>query len=156
MRSAEAWVLDASVLFGWFANCRSTAPALAVLETTTLEQRLAPDLVLIELLNAGWKSQRVGAITTEQFEAMATLTPQLLGEIVPSESLTKAAMRWCQRLDHPAYECLYLALAENRQAPLITADQRLLQRLKRVGAASDLVIDLNAWSIPSDAGSAPP
>ena len=148
MSSAKALVLDASVLFGWFANCRTTAPALALLEATTVEQRLAPDLVLIELLNAGWKSHRAGVITTEQFEAMATHTPQLLGAIVPSGELLEAAWRWCTILDHPAYDCLYLALAERRQAPLITADQRLLQRLNKLGAPSDLAIDLNAWALP--------
>jgi predicted nucleic acid-binding protein len=142
-------VLDASVLFGWFANCRSTAPALAVLEATTLEQRLAPDLVLIELLNAGWKSERAGLITGVQCEAMASLTPQLLGEIVPSIELLEAAWRWCRRLDHPAYDCLYLALAERRHAPLITADQKLLQRLSRAGAPADLAIYLHAWAPPN-------
>ena len=145
MSSAKALVLDASVLFGWFANCRTTAPAVALLEATAVEQRLAPDLVLIELLNAGWKSHRAGVITIEQFEAMATHTPQLLGEIVPSGDLLEAALRWCTVLDHPAYDCLYLALAERRQAPLITADQRLLQRLNHLGAPRDLAIDLNAW-----------
>ncbi|MCP9776090.1 type II toxin-antitoxin system VapC family toxin [Cyanobium sp. WAJ14-Wanaka] len=141
--------MDASVLFGWFANCSSTAQALAVLEHTTLEQRIAPDLVLIELLNAGWKSNRAGAITSQQFEAMATLTPQLLGEITPSASLMTMALRWCRELDHPAYDCLYLALAEQRQATLITADQRLLKRLQIAGASPALAVDLNQWQAPT-------
>jgi predicted nucleic acid-binding protein len=32
-------------------------------------------------------------------------------------------------LRHPAYECFYLALAEERRAKLVTADRRLLGRL---------------------------
>ncbi len=31
-------------------------------------------------------------------------------------------------LDHPAYDCFYLALAEARDAPMVTADRRLLNR----------------------------
>ena len=33
-------------------------------------------------------------------------------------------------LDHPVYDCLYLALAEAEDARLVTADQRLLTRLR--------------------------
>jgi predicted nucleic acid-binding protein len=32
-------------------------------------------------------------------------------------------------LDHPVYDCFYLALAEIEQNAMVTADQRLLTRL---------------------------
>jgi predicted nucleic acid-binding protein len=32
-------------------------------------------------------------------------------------------------LDHPAYDCFYLALAEQRGSIVVSADRRLLQRL---------------------------
>ncbi len=32
-------------------------------------------------------------------------------------------------LRHPVYDCFYLALAEAEEAPLVTADRRLLTRL---------------------------
>jgi len=141
------WVLDASVMFGWFAACPTSDAAVAVLEQTQTTQRLAPDLALIELVNAGWKSHRAGAITSDQWHAMAKLTPDLLGEVVGSTSaLLQTALRWCERLDHPAYDCLYLALAEQRQATLITADQRLLKVIAAVDGARHLAIGLQTWS----------
>jgi predicted nucleic acid-binding protein len=34
-------------------------------------------------------------------------------------------------LDHPVYDCFYLALAERERAPLISADKRLLAAAQR-------------------------
>jgi len=129
----QLWVVDASVAFGWFANCKHSDKAVELLEQTQIVQRIAPDLMLIELLNAGWKTQRSGAITSEQLQAMTSLTPQLLGTVVPTDrSLLQGALAWCKRLDHPAYDCLYLALARREAAALLTADQRLQQLAARV------------------------
>jgi len=78
---------------------------------------------------------------------MAKLTPDLLGEVVSStRALLQTALRWWERLDHPAYDCLYLALAEQRQATLITADQRLLKVIAAVDGARHLAIGLQTWS----------
>ena len=33
------------------------------------------------------------------------------------------------KLRHPVYDCLYVALAERQDAPLVTDDARLLERL---------------------------
>ena len=38
-------------------------------------------------------------------------------------------MDLARRLDHPLYDCVYLALAEREEATLVTADQRLRRRL---------------------------
>jgi predicted nucleic acid-binding protein len=39
-------------------------------------------------------------------------------------------------LDHAVYECFYLALAEARQIQLVTADARLLAKLRGTAWAS--------------------
>jgi predicted nucleic acid-binding protein len=90
---------------------------------------LAPDLVLVELLNAGWKSLRMGAITAEQFQVLAHRAAEPFSRLIPSSALLARAAHWCLELDHPAYDCLYVALAELERATLITADQRLLRKL---------------------------
>lgn len=85
---------------------------------------LDPDLVLVELLNAGWKAQRQGATTVDQFLAMDELAPGLFRELVPAAALLLRAQIWCRALDHPAYDCLDLALAQIRSAVWLTQDQR--------------------------------
>jgi predicted nucleic acid-binding protein len=47
-------------------------------------------------------------------------------------------------LDHSAYECMYLALAEAAKRPFVTADGRLLRKLavERTAARLITAIDL--------------
>ena len=147
MSSAEPrlWVVDASVAFGWFAQVAGSASAAALLESSPPARLIAPDLVLVELLNAGWKARRIGAITDEQFEAISQLAPSLFSELVHAGQLLGAAHQWCQRLDHPAHDCLYLALAELRGGVLVTQDRRLLTKLHGVESAERLAVPLEQW-----------
>ena len=142
---SDLWVVDASVAFAWFVEVPASAPAVRLLDRAPPDRLLAPDLVLVELLNAGWKAWRSGAITEEQFGGIAELAPGLFSELVPAATLLPAARRWSQRLDHPAYDCLDLALAEARNARLITQDQRLLRRLGQDPQAAGLALPLEAW-----------
>jgi predicted nucleic acid-binding protein len=54
-------------------------------------------------------------------------------------------------LDHPVYDCFYLALAELERTILVTADTRLLGK---VGSTSweERVVDLKRYSSGSLAG----
>ncbi len=139
-------MVDASVAFGWFAAIPGSEQAVKLLHPSRSHRLIAPDLVLVELLNAGWKSERIGAITAAQFEAMAQLAPELFAELEPAAALLPRALVWCRALDHPAYDCLYLALAERDQATLITADRRLLQKLEPLGRQPPLAIALEEWN----------
>ncbi len=142
MSSAEPrpYVVDASVAFAWFVELGHTDQAVALLDAQPTVQLLAPDLVLVELLNAGWKAQRQGAISLDQFQAIAELAPGLFSELVTAAPLLSRAQNWCRALDHPAYDCLYLALAEMRSAVLLTQDQRLLKKLEPLPNAAGLVM----------------
>ncbi|MEB3320022.1 MAG: type II toxin-antitoxin system VapC family toxin [Cyanobium sp.] len=142
MSSAEprTWVVDASVAFGWFAEVAQSERAVALLEAQPASQLIAPDLVVVDLLNAGWRAQRQGAISEAQFLAIGELAPTLFSDLVPSAALLARAQRWCQLLDHPAYDCLYLALAELRSAVLLTQDQRLLRKVQQVPQAAGLAM----------------
>jgi len=58
---------------------------------------------------------------------MVQTLPLYFDRLVPTEALLVRAYALAHRLDHPAYDCLYLALAEQEAVSLITEDQRLLK-----------------------------
>jgi predicted nucleic acid-binding protein len=139
---SRRWLVDASVAFGWFVAVPGSTQAVRLLEAAPPARLLAPDLVLIQLLNAGWKSHRIGAITTEPFDAMALRAAEPFAALVPATELLPRARRWCERLDHPACDCLYVALAERDDATVVTADRRLLGRLTGSGMDRPDVLEL--------------
>jgi len=139
---ARAWVVDASVAFAWFAAVPNAEQAARLLDAEPGTLLLAPDLVLVELLNAAWKSLRLGAITSEQFQMLASRASEPFSRLVPSSALLARAAHWCRELDHPAYDCLDVALAEQEGATLITADQRLLRKLQEPRPGLPAVVDL--------------
>lgn len=148
------WVVDASVAFGWFAAVPGSEQAAQLLDAGAAALLLAPDLVLVELLNTAWKSLRLGAITTEQFEVLARRAAEPFHRLVPAAALLARAGHWCRELDHPAYDCLYVALAERENATLITADQRLLRKLEQPRPGLPAAMDL-AWLTPPRSGPDP-
>ena len=50
-------------------------------------------------------------------------------EFLPTCLLLEAATRIAVELDHPAYDCVYLALAIDNGCKFVTADERLLRKL---------------------------
>jgi predicted nucleic acid-binding protein len=63
----------------------------------------------------------------------AFLASQLLQaadiEFLPTRLLLESATRIAVELDHPAYDCLYLALASERDCRFVTADERFVRKL---------------------------
>lgn len=51
-------------------------------------------------------------------------------ELVPDSELASAAFALALRTDRTVYDCLYLALAAEREVPMITADRRLHNALR--------------------------
>lgn len=132
--AVESWVVDASVAFCWFTCVPGSDQAALLLEPHWNHLLLAPDLILVELLNAGWKSLRMGSIHPEQLDWLSSRGSEPFSRLFSSESLLRRARYWCTELDHPAYDCIYIALAEQQNATLITADQRLLRKLQEARA----------------------
>jgi predicted nucleic acid-binding protein len=121
-------VIDASVALKWFIEEAGTARASALL--TGPHTLIAPDLIIAEVANAGWKAVRSGGMTQAQHDHAASRLPLAFDHLIPLASLAPRAVAISRALDHPVYDCFYLALAEDRNATLVTADGRLLNRLR--------------------------
>jgi predicted nucleic acid-binding protein len=88
---------------------------------------IAPDLIVPELLNACWASARKGA-QTPLVESILTFLGQL--RIVPCLPFAPLAARLSERLDHPIYDCLYVAVARQENVKLLTVDLHLTRKLR--------------------------
>lgn len=119
-------VVDASVALKWFKDEPGSAEALALLAAEPL---VAPELILAEVLNAAWKACRLGAMDEGQTDRVAAELPAFLTRLVPLAALAPSAVRLARRLDHPVYDCFYLALAEHENTAMVTADGRLVRKV---------------------------
>jgi predicted nucleic acid-binding protein len=54
-----------------------------------------------------------------------------LRELSKDEALLEPAARLAVDLDHPAHDCMYLALAHATGRKFVTADERLLRKLRQ-------------------------
>ena len=52
-------------------------------------------------------------------------------EVLSTRSLFETATRHSIEIDHPAYDCLYLALAVEKKCQFVTADERFLRKLRQ-------------------------
>jgi predicted nucleic acid-binding protein len=123
-------VVDASVAIKWVTYEPDTPLALLVQELGTTA---APDLLVAECANILWKKYRRGQVghggVATALAALETITTGLW----PMRRLAGPAFELARRLDHPAYDCFYLALAAERAAPFVTADLSLVRKLRAAG-----------------------
>ena len=114
-------VVDASIALKWVLNERDSAAAEAVLAGHRLA---APDLLVVECANALWARIRRRALSPA--EARAAFSDLIAVDIdyEADHGLTAAALSLAADLDHPVYDCTYLALALERGCQVITADRR--------------------------------
>ncbi|QNT70449.1 type II toxin-antitoxin system VapC family toxin [Defluviicoccus vanus] len=121
-------VVDASVALKWFLPEPDSLAAEAVLRRA--DDLIAPTLLVAEVCNAAWKRFRRGETTERHLDWIADRIGRMGLALVPDLALAVPATTIARRLDHPVYDCLYLALAEARRATLVTADRRLYTRIR--------------------------
>lgn len=140
-------VVDASVAMKWFvAEEPHIGQALAIVQDgATL---IAPDLLVAEVCNAAWRSAKLGRISQAQVEEVAASLPHLFDALVSATRLAPRAVAIADQLDHPVYDCLYLALAAAERARLVTADMRLLGKVRGT-AWERLAMDLSEYNLGS-------
>ncbi len=118
-------VIDASIAIKWVVEEDGTDLALALRQKARL---MAPDLIVAECANILWKKVQRKELSNDEALIAARLLPSAEIELVPSRALMESATRLAIKLDHPAYDCLYLALAVENGCRFVTADERLVSK----------------------------
>jgi predicted nucleic acid-binding protein len=121
------------VVVDWVAPHSDPAlPAVRALNRLAEHQAdlLAPRLLLEEVSNAlltGVRAKRWSGVAADRAHALLRELPV---ELVDEQRDLHRAWELSRRYDnHPIYDLVYVALAERRQAQLITADKTLRERL---------------------------
>lgn len=122
-------IVDASVAVLWVLQQDGSKRARALHADGPF---VAPSLIVAEVGNALWKAVRRGE--TDKHHALLACEAALgvFDALVPMDDLQPRALELAVDLDHPIYDCFYVALAERERAPLVTADTALLARMKKM------------------------
>ena len=128
------FVVDASVAAKWFlpADGETLADeALQLLRRYTAGRiRLTvPDIFWAEFANILWKAVRRGRWTKASADAALAAMKERNLPTVPSFDLLHEAFAIANAFDRSVYDSLYVALAVNSKAELLTADERLAHAL---------------------------
>jgi predicted nucleic acid-binding protein len=121
-------VIDASVAVKWVVEEEGTAEALALFRASKL---VAPELLVAECANILWKKAQRKELTNQEAFLAARLLERAEIELLPTRSLLESATRIAVELDHPAYDCLYLASAVANGWLFATADNRFVRKLRQ-------------------------
>ena len=119
--------VDASVVTKWFVKEQGFEEARGL-----LAHRIhlhAPDILLAEFANTIWKKvhRREIADPRPYFDELVNL-PDVV-TLHRGDALIDRAAAISVEIDHPVYDCLYLACAEVTASALITADRRFAKKL---------------------------
>ena len=93
---------------------------------------LAPELMLTELANTLWKLQRADRLNDLDPQELLAEARELVDRLEPDRHLQAEALALACHLNHPVYDCLYLALARREAVSLISSVRRLNALAERV------------------------
>ncbi len=122
-------VIDASIALKWVLEEQGSEAAEELLE----KDLAAPSLWLLEAANALWRRTVRGELTQADAEERLTELTKAPVASVPLEQDLPEAMRLAVQLNHPVYDCLYLALAKRLGTYVVTADTRFGQAVANHG-----------------------
>lgn len=122
-------VVDTSVAVKWFLDEPGSPHARRIrsaLQRNTY-RLLIPAVIYAEFANVMWKRVRSRQLDPGDGAAMIEAFVALPADVVPIQSLLPPAYRIACDLDCPVYDALFLALAREADASMVTADERLLR-----------------------------
>ena len=122
----KAAVVDASVAAKWVIQEPCSAEAASLLECETLH---APSHWRAEAVNVLWAKVFRGELTASDAEERMVVLMRAPVVDVPISDLMPRALAISIAHSITIYHSLYVALAERRDIPLVTADERLIRSM---------------------------
>lgn len=120
-------VVDASVAVKWIVPEEQEVSAEALLFSDA--RWIAPEFLMIEVANVLCTKMRSGRLELTHARSGLEFIKSTIERFVADGELMGRAFEIAVDLDHPIYDCLYIACAEREQAQMVTADRRLVSKL---------------------------
>lgn len=155
MTSSLICVVDASVAITLYLAEPLAAEAKALFDQLADPNTIfhVPDLFYAECTNILWKHVENGNATAAQVAAHRAAIARLPLRSTPTEILSCEALTLAVTHHISRYDACCFALAQREAVSLITADQKLVQKLSAVSLP---VIWLGQWTPPAPAGPSGP
>jgi predicted nucleic acid-binding protein len=131
-------VVDTSLALQWVLDEPDSDRAEALLRGQSLA---APDVLFVEAANVLGKKIRKSQIGLKQGVAGLDFIRSRVPQIVPSATLVERGMELSVELNHPVYDCIFLACAEQFGATLATRDAPFAMRVEQSPYSSALYRD---------------
>ena len=135
-------VVDASVAVRWTIELPLSDRAELLLRSG--QPLIAPDFIIVEAANALYFSIRRQKDRIQRVLDGIEFLPRWFAELVPAAALRHRAMAFALELEHPLYDCFYLALAETRGTRLVTTDEHFLRKVNGT-PRSEHIVHLADW-----------
>ena len=114
-------IVDASIAFKWIFVEQGSEAATALIGREDLR---APSFLLAEIGNAMWKKALRGELGDRgAYSAQISLIGSLIDLVDEAPDIPRA-LEMAVTLDHPIYDCIYLAVAERFDEPFVTGDSK--------------------------------
>jgi len=124
LSARERLVVDASVAIKWVIPEAGSEQAITLLD----HDLVVPALLFSECANILWRKLRHRLLTDEEASLAAQTLEQAELAVVWTRNYLARAVAIATELDHPAYDAVYLAVAEALGLRMATADDRLIRK----------------------------
>ena len=125
-------VLDASVAANIVLQAQAAAGLIAELEQAQLV--LTPTLLHSAIANTLWQQVRFGQLGHDDAIGLYHDGVALVNEFVPDHELAVQALSLATTHQHPAYDMLFVALAQRFGCTLLMVDSKLIATVRKIDA----------------------
>lgn len=138
-------VVDASLATKWFIAEADSAAATAFLRTH-ISEVCGPDLIFIEVASAiVRRGNAIKTVAADATRALDNWTIALARHVVRRHETTQrrlfASSRLALELGHPLKDCIYLQLAMEFGADLVTCDTRFIEKARSRWPRARLLVE---------------
>lgn len=122
-----AFIIDSSVVCGWFIANQATPYAEAIAQRLETERAVAPTLLQLEYTNVLRTACKHGRVVAQAAREVVDRIQALPIEFDAQSPASNTVLSLALRFDLTTYDASYLELARREQLPIATQDEALAE-----------------------------